>query len=106
LAAKHQVPTLVGVNGNELAVAVVLLEGARPSEGGMFAQLLPVAAGPHSENCTSPVGTPATALPVIVAVSVLLLPRTMVESVGVVVVAVGAFVTSKHSSAVESALVR
>lgn len=78
-ARKHQVPTAVGVNAAEGAVAAsptgVTVTG-EPNAVPPLAQA--VAAGPHQKKLTVPVGGPFVVSPVTVAVSVFESPRVIV----------------------------
>jgi hypothetical protein len=104
-ARKHHVPTAVGANDGELAVAVL---GLIPAVTVMALPtvLLPVeqpltlgtvVSGPQAEKLTVPVGVGPPGLPVTVAWSVFGAPRTTVEEPSVLAVVELAAVTVKHS---------
>jgi hypothetical protein len=84
-ARKHQVPAAVGVNAEELAVALLLAPAltltALPTCVPPVVQL--EADGPHTKKLTLPVGLPPALLPVTVAESLVLAPSVIVVLPGV-----------------------
>jgi hypothetical protein len=62
--------------------------------------------GPHSKKVTDPVGAPAIELPVMVTLSVSVVPRVGLVVLGVLFVTVLAWVTLKHSRLLPSDDVR
>jgi hypothetical protein len=102
-AAKHQVPTEVGVNVPDVAPEVVAPVGTTVTGVGGTAVPLGHNAGPgkgpHTVKATVPSGGPPVALPVTVTESVLVPVGPMMMEFGeaVVVLDEGAGVTLKHS---------
>ena len=83
---------MAGVKGAEVAMALSPGPGARvttlPTWSLVEMHAWGVDVGPHAKMVTVPVGLPELALPVTVAVSVLLFPNSMIELSGELVVPV------------------
>ena len=104
-AAKHQVPTEVGVKVPEVALEVIPVPGVKVAVGGTAVPLRHSAgpgSGPHTLKATVPVGAPPVELPVTVTVSVAVPvgPITTEPGEAVVLLDEVAGVTVKHSAPV------
>jgi hypothetical protein len=103
MAAKHQVPTPVGVKVPEVALEVIPVPGVRVTAVGATGVPLGQSAGPgngpQTVKSTLPPGGPSVGLPVTVTVSVAMPvgPMTTVTGEAVVVLVELAVPTVKHS---------
>lgn len=100
-ALKHQVPVLVGVNDEDVAVAVpadaAVNDTGEPTAAPPLAQPVALANGPHTKKLTVPVGLPPALLPVTVAASVFCAAKLIDELCGLELVVVDPWPTMKHS---------